>query len=118
MEEIPKEKKFKVIDKRISQEKEDNKNNSNSFAAKTIDEFTEKEKFTILISLIYQNALVAIESYKEKDITRLDEAKLIISLLENLKVKTKNNLDKEEEDYLDRAIHSLRLAYLEAIKFI
>jgi len=108
MEETPKEKKFKVIDKRISQQNEENKN----------IEFTEKEKFKILVSLIYQNALAAIESYKEKDALRLDETKLLISLLENLKIKTKNNLDKEEEDYLDGVIHSLRLAYLEAIKFI
>ena len=49
----------------------------------------------------------------EKD---LPMARFNIDLLEILKGKTKNNLLKEEEDFLNHLVHDLQLKYLEASK--
>lgn len=46
----------------------------------------------------------------------LDAAKATIDTLAMLKEKTKNNLPKTEQDYLDNVVHQLQLNYMEEAK--
>jgi len=43
----------------------------------------------------------------------LDQARLLIDTLAILKEKTKGNLDKEEEDFLNASVYELQLKYVE-----
>ncbi len=43
----------------------------------------------------------------------LDQARLLIDTLAILKDKTKGNLDKEEEDFLNASVYELQLKYVE-----
>lgn len=49
----------------------------------------------------------------DKDGPNLDLARYSIDMLELLKVKTKGNLEKDEEKFLDETIHQLRMKYVE-----
>lgn len=51
------------------------------------------------------------------EITRdLDGARMFIDQLEMLEVKTKGNLNREEEQLLKQSLMSLRMAFVEAIE--
>src|SRR5215831_8383263 len=46
----------------------------------------------------------------------LDAARMFIDQLEMIEVKTKGNLNREEEQLLQRSLTSLRLAFVEAVE--
>jgi len=50
-----------------------------------------------------------------KTMVDLDAARLMIDQLEMLKSKTKGNLDKQESQFLEQSLMTLRLAFVEAV---
>jgi hypothetical protein len=72
-------------------------------------------------SLVIQNANMAMiflgqapNPQTGKVVQELDNARYFIDLLEMLEVKTKGNLNKQEEVVLKQSLTSLRLAFVEA----
>jgi hypothetical protein len=76
--------------------------------------------FPVLVSMFSTQAAVAlglIENPVTKQKTiELHLAKHFIGMLTVLEDKTKDNLSSEESDFLDRSLHSLRMAFLQAEK--
>ena len=52
----------------------------------------------------------------KKEKPNLELARYSIDMLELLKLKTKGNLEAEEERFLQEMLHQLRLRYVEAVK--
>ncbi|HEX3718506.1 MAG TPA: DUF1844 domain-containing protein [Verrucomicrobiae bacterium] len=74
-------------------------------------------------SLVIQNANMAMiflgqapNPQTGKVVQELDNARYFIDLLEMLEVKTKGNLNKQEEVVLKQSLTSLRLAFVEAVE--
>ncbi len=76
-------------------------------------------QFLGLVSLLANSALQQlgkiINPISGDTETNLEGAKLTIDWLNMIKVKTKNNLSKEEEKILDSYISNLRISYVDAI---
>ncbi len=53
---------------------------------------------------------------EDKDGPNLDLARYSIDMLELLKARTKGNLEKDEEKFLDETIHQLRMKYVEVAR--
>ncbi len=70
--------------------------------------------FTQSLILLGQNE----EEKGKKQEKNLDLAKRLIEILDLLKEKTKGNLKKEEEQFLESSLHQLKLAYMEKAKII
>ena len=70
-------------------------------------------QFSNLVLSIASTALIKMGlDPKHKEEKNLDIARYDIDLLELLKVKTKNNLSKEEEDLLDSCISDLKIQFV------
>lgn len=76
-------------------------------------------QFLGLVSLLANSALQQlgkiISPVSGNTETNLEGAKLTIDWLNMIKVKTENNLSKEEEKILDSYISNLRISYVDAI---
>jgi len=76
--------------------------------------------FASLIVQITNMALIFLGMHPDpqsgKSTQDLEHARLFIDQLEMLAVKTKGNLDKQEESLLNQSLTSLRLAFVEAVE--
>jgi len=87
-----------------------------------VDEKVEapEAKFTILVSSIATQVLVSLGAIEnpltKKKETDLKSAKFSIDLLQTLADKTRGNLTKAEESYLENVLYQLRMGYVEASK--
>ncbi|MFN7170944.1 MAG: DUF1844 domain-containing protein, partial [Candidatus Omnitrophota bacterium] len=72
--------------------------------------------FKIFLSSLGIEAMIALGEIEnpltQKKEIDLNQAKYLIDLLGIIKEKTKNNLDKEEERFLDNLLYELRTIYL------
>src|SRR4030042_1973323 len=120
MSEENKEKTYKVVDKRF-QEKESNAEPIPSTnIIPPLEQLSIKDRFIVLISSLMQSALIYLGEEpepvtKEKKLD-LNEVRNTISMIEMLKEKTRNNLEKDEQDFLEGVIYTLKMKYLEKSK--
>ena len=123
MTEDKKEKGYKVVDKRFSDQKDTTQSKSTMLGEKpTFEQLPHKERFIFLVTLLAQNAMIYLgeedNSANKKKMLNLDEAKNIISLIETIQEKTINNLDSEENQYVQSILHTLRLRFTEKVKIV
>ncbi len=76
--------------------------------------------FSSLIQLIAMQAMVGLGGMAgpggQQIPPNFDLAKHHVDILDVLTVKTKGNLDPEEQKLLDTTLHQLRMAYVEAVQ--
>lgn len=76
--------------------------------------------FSLLVHSLSLQALAALGQWPDPSgkavPPRLDRAKHTIDLLGILEEKTRGNLTSEEASLLERLLHELRLAYVEAVR--
>ncbi|OGF67229.1 MAG: hypothetical protein A2Y62_03205 [Candidatus Fischerbacteria bacterium RBG_13_37_8] len=85
-----------------------------------LEQLSIKDRFIVLISSLMQSALIYLGEEpepvtKEKKLD-LNEVRNTISMIEMLKEKTRNNLEKDEQDFLEGVIYTLKMKYLEKSK--
>jgi len=123
MTEDKKEKGYKVVDKRFSDQKDTTQSKSAILGEKpTFEQLPHKERFIFLVTSLAQNAMIYLgeedNSANKEKMLNLDEAKNIISLIETIQEKTMNNLDSEESQYVQSILHALRLRFTEKVKIV
>lgn len=92
--------------------------------AKSVEEKPPRElpeaDFSGLINMLAMQAMVGLGGVAGPDGRQIppnpDIAKHHIDLLDVLETKTKGNLEPQEKQLLDTALHQLRLAYVEAVR--
>ncbi len=76
--------------------------------------------FTVFLSSMSMQAMIALgrlENPLTKKIEKnLEQARFLIDTLGIIKEKTKGNLTKEEEDFLEESLFNLRMLYVEEVK--
>lgn len=110
--------------KKAQQEKEEfaKKQNVDDMGQKatTAQQVYPEPSFLALLSGILAQALVHLgqvdNPITNKREVNNEEAKYLIDTLSILKEKTKGNLTKEEDDYLNESLYQLRLLYLKVTK--
>ena len=74
--------------------------------------------FNALVMSMASAALVAMglapHPQSKKTEKNLETARMNIDLLDMLKQKTKNNLTREEQNFLDSVLHDVRLKYMQS----
>lgn len=120
MNEDNKERKFKVIDKRLKEREEEPTQSVESREINSLEQLTIKERFIVLVTSLMQSGLVYLgeitDPISNEKKVNLNEVRNTISMIEMLKEKSKNNLDKEEQDYIDGILYTLKMKYIEKIK--
>jgi hypothetical protein len=78
---------------------------------------TNEQSFTQLLYIFYSSAMVALGKLKnpatDKIERNLDQAKQSIDILEMIKLKTKGNLDEQENRMLETMLTDLRLNFVD-----
>lgn len=78
--------------------------------------------FPSLISILTTQAAAALGEAQNPDAKHvdslLDQARFVIDLLDVLQQKTKGNLTPEEDQSLEKILHDLRMAFVEAKKTV
>ena len=76
--------------------------------------------FTVFLSSMSMQAMIALgklENPLTKKIEKnLEQARFLIDTLGIIKEKTKGNLTKEEENFLEESLFNLRMLYVEEVK--
>lgn len=120
MNEHNKERKFKIIDKRLKEREEEPSPSAGSGEENLLEQLSVKERFIVLVTSLMQSGLVYLGEIVDPIINEkkvnLNEVRNTISMIEMLKEKSKNNLDKEEQDYIDGILYTLKMKYVEKMK--
>lgn len=120
MNEDNKERKFKIIDKRLKEREEEPSPSARSGEENLLEQLSVKERFIVLVTSLMQSGLVYLGEIVDPIINEkkvnLNEVRNTISMIEMLKEKSKNNLDKEEQDYIDGILYTLKMKYVEKMK--
>ena len=99
----------------------------NKKTEKKIKEEVQKEmipplEFSSLVLPFFTEALIKMEKEKnpvtQKVEKNLELAKRMIDLLDLLKKRTKGNLEKEEEIFLDHCLQQLKIVYMDKANII
>jgi hypothetical protein len=115
-----KDKKFKVIDKRFKERDKDEQQVKQDEELGMLERLSLKERFIILITSLMQSGLVYLGEIadpitNQKNIN-LNEVRNTISMIEMLKEKSRNNIDKEEQDYIEGVLYTLKMKYIDKMK--